>query len=142
MRRLAIIALAFGFAAPERVEARQIQDPQAAHIAAHVPDPDDFDTFLQRDLRAFLGDRAGERLDFDLLRDRPTQSGLSYPKFYLWVRTGSTSGAMRAAAIDRHHFEVTDFVDRNAILNGEPDLAAIFPAALVGPIRARAAQGE
>jgi len=50
-----------------------------------------------------------------MLRDGPTQSGVSYPKFYLWVRVaGGKSvddrGAVRVVAVKRKRFDVTDFM--------------------------------
>ncbi len=103
---------------------------------------------MVRDLGAFLGARAEEEVTFELLREGPTQSGVSYPKFYLWVRVLSAdgdrqrSGAVRVAAVDRLRFEVTDFASREDIVSGVADPASIFPAALVDRVRQRALLSE
>ena len=135
-------------AAPAEAAAPQVPDLQAASIAAHVPADADFDTFMVRDLGFFLRVRAEEEVTFELLREGPTQSGVSYPKFYLWVRVLSAegnhlrSGAVRLAAVDRLRFEVTDFIGREDILSGATDPASVFPAALVDRVRQRASLPE
>jgi hypothetical protein len=115
-----------------------MQDLQSAHIAAHVPIGDDFEAFLVRDLAAyFVGQGiAAPVVTYELLRDGPTQSGVSFPKFYVWVSvTGSSGsvvdGAARVAAIDRTHFEITDFVSREQIVTQPASLDLVVPAALV-----------
>jgi hypothetical protein len=136
------------FSAPAEAAAPQVPDIPAAHIAAHVPANEDFGAFMVRDLRVFLRVRAEEEVTFELLREGPTQSGVSYPKFYLWVRVlladgnEQVSGAVRVAAIDRLGFEVTDFIRREDILNGTADPASVFPAALVDRVREHASLPE
>src|SRR5947207_2603810 len=93
--------------------AQLLQDIQRSHIEANLPLPGDFDRLLRRDLGAYFSKQRGRnvvRVDFEMLRDGPTQSGVSYPKFYLWVRIGdgmSTDdrGAVRVAAINRERFD-------------------------------------
>jgi hypothetical protein len=147
MRGLELIVACLLLAGPVEASASQVPDVRAGHIAAHVPADEDFDTFMVRDLRFFLGARAEEEVTFELLREGPTQSGVSNPKFYLWVRALSadgnlTSGAARVAAIDRLRFEVTNFVSREDIVSGAADPALIFPAALVDRIQRRASLPE
>jgi hypothetical protein len=148
MRWLATTIAALLLSASAEASAVQVPDVQAAHIAAHVPAAEDFDDFMVRDLGAFLGARAEEEVTFELLREGPTQSGVSYPKFYLWVRVLSAdgdrqrSGAVRVAAVDRLRFEVTDFASREDIVSGVADPASIFPAALVDRVRQRALLSE
>src|SRR6266550_2261815 len=66
----------------------QIPGVAESHIAANVPSTNDFRPFLIRDLTAYLKPTHGDKLtvDYELLRDGPTQSGVAYPKFYLWLR--------------------------------------------------------
>jgi len=120
-------------------------DLQAGHIAANVPPAPEFDAILRRDLEAFFVDQgiAASRVEFELLRKGPTQSGVSYPKFYAWVRvismTGeSQSGAVRLSAQDRVRFEVTHYVPRASIQLRPDVLDGLFPAALVPIIVERA----
>src|SRR5262249_39636124 len=73
-----------------------------------------------------------EPIEFEMLREGPTQSGVSYPKFYVWVRiAGGRSiddrGAVRVAAIDRERFDVTDFLSERAILTEPTRRYRIFP---------------
>jgi len=148
MHLLALAIAALLLSAPAEASAAQVPDLQAAHIAAHVAADEDFDDFMIRDLRSFLGVRAEEEVTFELLREGPTQSGVSFPKFYLWVRVLSAdgdhlrSGAVRVAALDRLRFEVTDFAGRGDSVSGTADPASVFPAALVDRVRQRASLPE
>lgn len=68
---------------------------------------------------------------------------MSYPKFYFWVWVSSrgavvTSGAVRVAAVAKAHFEVTDFMARDAIVSASDNVGSVFPEALVSAIKARA----
>jgi hypothetical protein len=97
---------------------QSLRDIQASHIEANVPSSTDFEKFLQRDLSRYFSvtrKQKSLRVEFELLRDEPTQSGVSYPRFYAWVRVaGGKSpedrGAVRLAAIEKKRFEVTDFL--------------------------------
>ena len=124
------------------------QDPMAgiakSHIDGNVPDSDHFDEYLKRDLRDFLcKEKEGCRVEYSLLRDGPTQTGIAYPKFYVWVKcfqkNGSVSeGAARLAAIERKRFDVTDFLSREQIKASPSQVRGVFPAALVDKIFERA----
>ncbi len=122
---------------------------QSAHIAAHVPINDDFEAFLVRDLAAYF-ERQGltaPAVTYELLRDGPTQSGVSFPKFYVWVSARAShgsvvDGAARVAAVDRTHFEVTDFVSREQIVTQPDSLDLVLPAALVDMAVERARRPE
>jgi hypothetical protein len=100
-----------------------VQDIQRSHIDANVPDSGDFEKFLRRDLADYFStarNKKGVPVEYELLRRGPTQSGVGYPKFYLWVRIagGKNSqdrGAVRVAAIGKKRFEITDFVSEEAI---------------------------
>jgi hypothetical protein len=122
------------------------QDVQGSHIAANVPDAGQFDVLLVRDLSSYFASKGMSRpqVTYKLLRTGPTQSGVAYPKYYLWVSAVSDrgvimSGAARVAAIERLRFEITDFVSRDDVLQKPDALASIFPAALLPAIRASAA---
>jgi len=122
-------------------------DLQRSHIEANVPAPEEFERLLQRDLLAFFKQSMGSAIssvEVQPLRSGPTQSGVSYPKFYLWVKvlTGSSvrqTGAVRVAAVQRTRFEVTDFMTAASIKAQPSEVGAVFPAALVPSIQERAA---
>lgn len=113
-------------------------DLQQSHIEANVPRPESFEKLLARDLLAYF--RASDSptatgVTFKLLRNGPTQSGVSYPKYYLWAEVFSGSellqkGAVRVEAVERTHFEVTDFMSKAQILSAPEDVERVFPAVL------------
>ena len=78
-------------------------------------------------------------MKYEFLREAPTQTGVAYPKYYLWVRkmnvtTVTEEGAVRVAAIDQSRFDVTQYVSRERILASPSQVASTFPAALVDQI--------
>ena len=82
-----------------------------------------------------------------MLRKRPTQSGVSFPKYYLWVvgkRAGDdlVRGAMRVAAVEKKGFDVLQFLSDERIRKDPGSVARVFPTALVSEIRRRAEAGE
>ena len=124
------------------------QDPLAgvaeSHINANVPADQDFDAYMKRDLASFLCKEAqGCRVEYSLLREGPTQTGIAYPKYYVWVISYQQDkvlkqGAARVAAIDKQAFRVTDFLPREEILESPGQVGNIFPAPLVSKIIQRA----
>lgn len=123
----------------------QIPDLAESHVAANVPSTDDFRPFMIRDLTAYLKATHGDKwtVDYELLRDGPTQSGVANPKFYLWLRATNAEktvieGAVRVAAVDKKRFEVTDFVPRSEIVSDPDTLPLIFPQALIEKIHTKA----
>jgi hypothetical protein len=125
-------------------DARVIEDIQRSHIEGNVPPPGQFAKLLQRDLEAYFNapKRRGIRVEHELLRDGPTQSGVSYPKFYLWVRVleGESvvrQGAARVAAMDRKQFEVTSFASEASIRADPRALYSVFPAPVCERIKAK-----
>jgi hypothetical protein len=124
---------------------RAIAEIQASHISANVPPDADFMVFLERDVRAYLvAHRLPSRtVVIEPLRDGPTQIGVSYPKYYLWIRAWDEAGhridgAMRVAAVDRVRFDVTDFTPAASIRSDPSPLAAVYPRLLLPSIRQRA----
>lgn len=123
----------------------QIPGVAESHIAMNVPSTNDFRPFLIRDLTDYLKPTLGDKLtvDYQLLRDGPTQSGVAYPKFYVWMRAtnaGQTliEGATRVAAIDKKRFEITNFLPRAEIVSHPDAVMSIFPAALIEKIHSKA----
>lgn len=116
---------------------RLMRGVQASHINANVPADADIERFLRRDLAEYFAVKRGKEasIDFKWLRRGPTQSGVSFPKFYLWVRIeGGESqddrGAVRVAATRRNHFSVTDFVSERDIRGDPHAIYGVFP----GPV--------
>jgi len=122
-------------AAAQPSQEQAIREIQRSHIEGNVPGPADFDKFLRRDLAAHFAKVRRKKMvpvDFELLRDGPTQSGIAYPKFYAWVRIagGKSSddrGAVRLAAIDKVRFDVTDFVSERMIRKDPEGISRLFP---------------
>jgi hypothetical protein len=117
---------------------QDLSDIAESHIKANVPAQKDFDPFLKRDLTAFFRQSSTTpiRVEYQLLREGPTQTGIAYPKFYAWVKVFSGSrlskeGAVRLAAIDKARFEVTQFVPKAEAASDPQALARVFPAALI-----------
>jgi hypothetical protein len=113
---------------------------QESHIDANVPDASVFDQYLQRDLRNYF---SGANVTVDLLRRGPTQSGIAYPKFYVWVRAvapgaAPVEGAVRVEAVDRQKFIVTHFLSVHEIRSNPSQVDSIFPAPLCPAIKHRA----
>jgi hypothetical protein len=107
---------------------------QRSHLDGNVPPPADFDRLMQRDLDAYFGPALApsSHVRYELLREGATQSGVSYPKFYVWVAAplsgGETrQGAARLAAIDKTRFEVTDFVSAEEVTRAPERIYSTFP---------------
>ena len=117
---------------------------QPSHIEANVPAQQVFDAILRRDLLAYFknaGISSATSVEYQLLRSGPTQTGVSFPKYYAWVRVlvGTAfqqEGVVRLAAINRERFDVTHFVSRSEIQGKPETVKAIFPARLVPAILA------
>ena len=119
---------------------KDMAEIQRSHIEGNVPNEADFDIYLGRDLEAYFssfGDNI--TLKYQLLRDGPTQSGVSYPKYYIWVQVFEGSNivqesAARVAAIEKKRFEVFDFLSKSSLQKNPNSAAQVFPAALLAKI--------
>lgn len=117
-----------------------------SHIAANVPPAPAFKAILERDLLAYFkskGRSNATKVEYSLLRDGPTQSGVSYPKYYVWCRVYAgpallQEGAARLAAIDGLRFEVTSYLPAAQIQATPAEVSQVFPAPLVAAILAKA----
>ena len=121
-----------------------MRDIQDSHVAGNVPPKEDFNRLLQRDLTAYFRTGEGQEYDvrYEMLRDGPTQSGIAYPKFYVWVRVSDQDtvvreGAAQLAAIGRERFEVTQFIERAEIERDRTQLRMVFPAAVISTIESK-----
>lgn len=113
------------------------QDVQSSHIEGNVPDEKDFDSVLKRDLAKYFADLVKKKVEvsYELLRKQPTQSGIAYPKFYLWVKVSSDGklieeGAVRVAAIEKKEFQITDYLSKQQIKKKPAAVSGTFPQAL------------
>jgi hypothetical protein len=116
-------------------------DPIAkSHIEGNVPKGESFDEYLKRDLNSYFCGAAKDcRVEYEFLRDGPTQTGIAYPKYYLWARclkggTVATEGAVRLAAVEQKGFDITHFLARDQIAASPEKVASIFPVPLVDKI--------
>jgi hypothetical protein len=140
--KLALVALLFV------VCACKAQGPMTAiansHIEATAPKGELFDSYLKRDLTSyFCNDVSSCRVDYEYLRQGATQSGISYPKYYLWTKCFKqgqlkTEGAVRVAAIEQSHFEVTNFFTADEIIASPDKVKSVFPATLIDKILQKA----
>ena len=117
-----------------------------SHIEGNVPEPHDIQKFLVRDVTKYLESRYQQsfKVRCELLRDGPTQSGAAYPKYYAWVFARGSNGerkelegAARLAAVNKTHFEVTDFLAAEEVQARPDDVATVFPQALINDIVSR-----
>lgn len=70
---------------------------QESHVDANIVARTEFDRILRRDLEAYFAATTAQpiaTLDYQLLRDGPTQSGLAYPSITSgsWSRPRATRG--------------------------------------------------
>ncbi|WP_029457577.1 hypothetical protein [Solidesulfovibrio alcoholivorans] len=56
-----------------------------AHVAANTPNEADFDALPTRDAQTYFADMKGQpvTVQYDFLRDGPTQAGIGFPGYYL-----------------------------------------------------------
>jgi hypothetical protein len=113
-----------------------------SHVRGNVPAKPKFDKYLRRDLTAFFTRSSGKKVavDYEFLRDGPTQTGISFPKYYLWVRvrTGKKlidEGAVRLAAIDQQRFEVTHYLPKAEMKKDPAQIDGLFPLPVGDRIR-------
>lgn len=138
-----VVSITLGvFAGGAYAQASEIAN---SHIRANVPDAKDFDALFRRDVAVFFANRTGKavRVEYRLLRNQPTQSGVAFPKYYAWVNVflGDSlleQGAVRLAAESRERFEVLNYLEASEIRANPGEAASIFPASLVPRILADA----
>jgi hypothetical protein len=141
-----LTAFLFGYGIDSSLTPEQaILELQVSHINANVPDSNNFELFLKRDLLVYFKVKlkSDVTISFDYLRKGPTQSGVAYPKYYLWVIIKGPNcildeGAVRVAAIQKGKFEITDFLSKKDIIINEELVGNVFPKLLVDDIINRA----
>lgn len=144
-QQIVLIFSLFCFALVSQYEAQpnySSSEINLSHIDSHVPDEQNFRNYLQRDLRSYFIKEyrftKDVQIEFTLLREGATQVGVSLPKFYIWVIISDNSknleGAIRAAALDKSEFMVTNFINLDEIKNNPSVLRTVFPAAVCNKI--------
>ncbi len=123
--------------------AQSVLDEMAeSHIQANVPESADFANLMTRDLKTYfgVGHTSAPGVTYEMLRDGPTQTGIAYPKFYLWVTvkeadTTVNEGAVRVAAVEKKRFEVTHFISMKDIQANPEALYKVFPRPVADKIK-------
>jgi hypothetical protein len=138
------VFLALVLGASQAGGAAAVQETQRSHIEANVPPAAHFHRLLQRSLRSYFQRKHGKKVtvEHEMLRDGPTQSGVAYPMFYVWVRVFEgqeilEQGAARLAAIERREFQVTHFLSEQAIRADPASIYRVFPASECKKIETR-----
>ncbi len=132
------LAIALSISASAPLASAQIE----SQLEGNIPSSDVFEKYLKRDIAAYFKDLRHQDVivTYVPLRDGPTQSGVAYPKYYLWVKILAEGklvdeGAVRVAAVDRVRFEVTDYAPKSDIVADPTAIESVFPAPLIGKIR-------
>ena len=118
----------------------------ASHIEGNLPEDEKFDEYLHRDIKKYFSNIGNNiEIEYELLRKKPTQVGVSLPKYYIWVRvyekndrTLITEGVMRVAAVKKQGFDVTNYLEKNKLKSNIEAINDIFPQALHDEIKKRA----
>lgn len=132
----------------QRPSYAEITDPlqpvAQSHIVGNVPSPPNFEAFLKRDLAAYFKPSKSSMvtIDYEMLRREPTQSAVSLPKYYLWMKIyrGKTlreEGAARVAAMEQKGFEVMDYFSKSELAKNPQQIDATFPTLIGDKIRSR-----
>ena len=127
----------------DSVARKALLDIQQSHLEGNIPDKDKFDGLLKRSLEKYFLTLYGPvTVKWEFLREGPTQSGVSYPKYYLWTEISNSEkiisqGAVRVAAVDKTTFNITNYVDISQIKNKSIDIYEIFPTAVCEKIESR-----
>ncbi len=109
-----------------------------SHIDGNVPDDKDFDSFLVRDLKKYFKVSNDGIVNYEFLRNGPTQAGTAYPKYYLWVKVTDKDnfieGAVRVGAIDKESFNVYNFLSKDDIKKDTTVIDKVFPKSVCDKI--------
>jgi hypothetical protein len=116
---------------------------QKSHIDGNVPDDSHFNAYIKRDLEKYFLKKHGKTtVKWEFLRDGATQSGVSYPKYYLWIKIYKDNklideGATRVAAIDKAKFDVTDYINIEEIKKNSQRIYSVFPVLVCERIKSK-----
>jgi hypothetical protein len=116
-----------------------------SHVQGNVPDQDNFDIFIKRDLQTYFDSyykTSSSTIEYELLRQGPTQTGMAFPKYYLWVKVLKNDkdfgqGAVRVAAVDKSEFRVTDYLTKENIDSNIEQIYQVFPSDVCEKIKTK-----
>lgn len=131
---------------PQPPPANPLAGVAESHIRGNVPAQPKFDKLLKRDLTRYFT-KAGKAptVEYEFLRHGPTQTGVAFPKYYLWVKVRhgrrlTGEGAVRVAAVGQKQFDVTDFLSIAEMRRNPSQIDTVFPREVGDRIRARLQQ--
>ena len=115
---------------------------QNSHTQGNVPEQ--FDQLLKRDLITYFQDIYKEvvTVEYELLREIPTQVGVALPKYYIWVKIYSPKvlldeGAVKVAAVEKTHFTILNYLAIADLKKSPERINQIFPLPVGDKIRSR-----
>jgi hypothetical protein len=118
---------------------------QNSHIQGNVPEQ--FDQLLKRDLITYFQDLSKQAVtvEYELLREIPTQVGVALPKYYIWVKIYSQKvlldeGAVKVAAVEKTHFTVLNYLAIADLQKSPERINQVFPLSVGDKIRSRLKQ--
>ena len=119
-----------------------IAEIQASHTKGNVPAQSEFNRLLKRDLTAYFVSKRGKDIEVEceFLREGPTQTGISFPKYYLWVKIMKENklieqGAVRVAVVEKQSFDVTDYLSESVLKKDIESANDIFPSEVIEKIK-------
>lgn len=87
--------------------------------------------------------QASADLDWEFLRQGATRVGVTYPKYYLWVKVSRegrvlSQGAACLAVMGQGQLMVTDYFNLSEIQKSSPRMQAVFPKSVLHGIKQHA----
>ena len=134
MKRLAIIPLVL---ASLLLFSEAQANPFNSHVSANMPEHEKLHSVIKHGLvEYFKKNYSATDLDYQLLRDIPSQVGVSYPKLYAWVEAkgtnpGKLSGAVRLSLREKKYCVVTHFLSSQDIRKNPKSAFFVFPTGLL-----------
>lgn len=132
---------------PVTILVNPLASVQDSHIQGNTPK--DFDQVLKRDLLRYFQalDDGSVTVEYEMLRDIATQSGVALPKYYVWVKIYGpegivAEGAVKVAAIEKKKFEVLNYLSITDLKESPDRINQIFPMPVGDKIRTKLTQVE
>ena len=114
-----------------------LANPINSHVGANMPEHEKLHSVIKQGLvEYFKKNYSATDLDYQLLRDIPSQVGVSYPKLYAWVEVkgtspGKLSGAVRLSLREKKYCVVTHFLSSQDIRKNPKSAFFVFPTGLL-----------
>jgi len=119
---------------PEMTDEQMAQKLAESHVSGNVPAAKELIPQQTRDLNLYFSSQPGGSATqkFDWLREGPTQVGLSYPKFYVWVQLqDGREAAVEVAAVNKQKFHVAEVFFATDITKDRRVMDGHMPAPVV-----------